>query len=365
MGIAALLVSGVIAGAAGPEVEGDSTTWLVTSHHPEELERLAPYVAEREDRGRLLLVRLARPVQELPDAVRAMLRPVAPGEARDYRPEAGSTDFVDPRVAALTAEVSRDRLRASVLRLASVRDRSAGTDENRAMTEWTRVELERMGYAARQHCYAAGECNVVAERAGRSRSDETVYVVAHLDSVGHPLAGADDNASGTAGLLEIAQVLAAAPTERTLRFLVVNGEENGLVGSTRYVRTLSAGDVAMIRLAVNMDMIAYNANGLVDLETNSEFEELARWYAGLVTTYTSLRPNITIPAWGSDHVPFLERGAPTLLTIEHWKTKTPCYHRACDRDETLNYPYAAEIVKLNVAAVALKAGLAPAVTRRD
>jgi len=93
----------------------------------------------------------------------------------------------------------------------------------------------------------------------------------------------------------------------------------------------------------------------VDIETNREFEEEAKWMSSLVTTYTNLTPNITMPAWGSDHVPFLKNGIPSILTIEHWKTKTPCYHASCDKPGHLNYDYAAEIIKLNLAALLIKA----------
>jgi hypothetical protein len=103
-----------------------------------------------------------------------------------------------------------------------------------------------------------------------------------------------------------------------------------------------------------MDMVGYNSNGVVELETNAEFEPLAKWFATLASTYTNLHSKITLGAWGSDHVPFLEKNVPTLLTLEDWSTKTPCYHQACDQPNTINYSYAAEITKLNTAAVLTK-----------
>ena len=74
----------------------------------------------------------------------------------------------------------------------------------------------------------------------------------------------------------------------------------------------------------------------------------------LVSTYTTLTSKITIGAWGSDHVPFLEKKISSILTIEDWSTKTPCYHQACDKPSTLNFDYAFEISKLNTAAMMLK-----------
>ncbi len=41
-------------------------------------------------------------------------------------------------------------------------------------------------------------------------------------------------------------------------------------------------------LAINMDMVGYNSNGIVELETDSQYEDLAKWFAELAAVYTSL-----------------------------------------------------------------------------
>ena len=68
--------------------------------------------------------------------------------------------------------------------------------------------------------------------------------------------GADDNASGSAGVLEIARVLATHPRKHDLRLILFGGEEQGLHGSKQYVSGLSASERARIRAVINMDMIA-------------------------------------------------------------------------------------------------------------
>ena len=178
----------------------------------------------------------------------------------------------------------------------------------------------------------------------------------HIDSVGKAFAGADDNASGTAVALEIARVLKDYDNRKTIRFFITNGEELGLLGAQHYVRKLSGENrLSELELVINMDMVGYNkSNNIVELETAPEYETLAKWFAELGSRYTTLKSKITLGAWGSDHVPFLNKGVPALLTIENWDTKTPCYHQACDRPETLNYDYASEIGKLNAAAVLTK-----------
>ncbi len=110
--------------------------------------------------------------------------------------------------------------------------------------------------------------NVVAELAGQT--SELILVTAHLDSVARPgdpkkdpAPGADDDMSGVAGVLAIAERFlalfpaATPPPLRTVQFVLFNDEENGLVGSQSYARQLRAAgaDVAAV---FQMDMIGFN-----------------------------------------------------------------------------------------------------------
>ena len=100
-----------------------------------------------------------------------------------------------------------------------------------------------------------------------------------------------------------------------------------------------------------MDMIAYNQNGIVDLETNRKNKKLAEYFAMMAGKYTTLKSNLVLQAWGSDHIPFLKKKIPAILTIENWKTHTPCWHKSCDTFETLNLNYALEILKMNYSVI--------------
>src|SRR5690606_32635139 len=105
--------------------------------------------------------------------------------------------------------------------------------------------------------------NVVATIRGATRPDETVLVGAHYDSRNKQIAdfrgpapGADDNASGTAALLELARSLAADRPGRSVHLVAFSGEEQGLIGSRAYAR--ACGDEGLsITLMVNLDMIGH------------------------------------------------------------------------------------------------------------
>jgi Zn-dependent M28 family amino/carboxypeptidase len=114
-----------------------------------------------------------------------------------------------------------------------------------------------LGYTVERHTYATG-VNVIGVKAGTSIPAEQVLVSAHYDSV-TGCAGADDNGSGVAGVLEAARVLALEPHERTTVVACWDEEERGLIGSRAYVtRAKANGD----QIAANFvfEMIGYKSS---------------------------------------------------------------------------------------------------------
>src|SRR5690606_20146741 len=92
--------------------------------------------------------------------------------------------------------------------------------------------LEGLGFTVERHAYATG-VNVIGVREGTSEPQRRVLVGAHYDHIAG-CAGADDNASGVAGALEAARVLAMASFPRTLVVACWDEEERGLIGSRAY-----------------------------------------------------------------------------------------------------------------------------------
>ncbi|MGX5656798.1 M28 family metallopeptidase [Geodermatophilus nigrescens] len=95
--------------------------------------------------------------------------------------------------------------------------------------------------------------NVIAELRGRT-SDNVVMAGAHLDSVAAG-PGINDNGSGSAAILEVAQNIAKTKPQNTVRFAWWGAEEYGLLGSNYYVSQLSEQQVADIGLYLNFDMV--------------------------------------------------------------------------------------------------------------
>lgn len=106
--------------------------------------------------------------------------------------------------------------------------------------------------------------NLVARIEGTSKSDKVLVVSAHYDHLGvkdgkiHN--GADDNASGVAGLLAVAEAFKARPPRHTVLIVALDGEESGLKGARAFVAAPPV-PLARIALNVNFDMIGKNAKG--------------------------------------------------------------------------------------------------------
>ena len=235
---------------------------------------------------------------------------------------------------------------------------------NRLAMDYIAAKFGEMGYQVERQCYknrkADKECNIVARRKAGPAGAKAVLIIGHMDSVGHENAGADDNASGAAGVLEMAKVLSSYKSDHDLIFVAANGEETGIAGGYACAKKLKeTGELARIAWAITMDMIAWNRDGILEIETNKEFSAHAEWVGAQARLYTKLEPYIAMPAWGSDHVPFLEAGIPTYLSIEHWSDHNPCYHKSCDKLEPLSWDYAEQLLRLNLAVVAGKTRLTP------
>ena len=197
--------------------------------------------------------------------------------------------------------------------------------------------------------------NVIAELPGRN-ADNVVMAGAHLDSViAGP--GINDNASGSAALLELALLLAKGTPENTLRFGWWAAEEQGLVGSESYVEKLSDDELDRIAAYLNFDMIA-SPNfiyGVYDADESSfaapvvvpEGSEALEDLFEVFFTWQDIPYEDSEFSGRSDYQAFILNGIPAsgLFTgAEVPKTAEqeaiwggvagaaydPCYHQACD-----------------------------------
>ena len=199
------------------------------------------------------------------------------------------------------------------------------------------------------------QVNVIAELEGKN-DDNVVMAGAHLDSV--PAGpGINDNGSGSAALLEIAEALGKLKPENTLRFAWWGAEEEGLLGSQAYVDGLSQAELDRIALYLNFDMVGSpNYIFMVYDSDESGFEAPVTIPEGSIAIEDVFESYYTLVgepyddaefSGRSDYEAFILEGIPSggLFTgAEEPKTAEqaaiwggtagaqldPCYHLACD-----------------------------------
>ena len=268
----------------------------------------------------------------------------------------------------LVNQVSLSSYRGALTHLASNPTRHSLSTHFVNAAEWARTQFASMGYPAHLVPISVGagtSSNVVASRDGQGPSPrELLLITAHLDSVNTaggasaPAPGADDNASGAAGVLEIARVLSGHPSTHDARFLLFGGEEQGLHGSQQYVASMSAGDKARLRAVINMDMIATRntVQPGVLLEGASVSQAMINELVDAAASYTSLQVSVSLNPFASDHVPFINASLPAVLTIEAADQANGNIHSTNDTLAHIDDSLALDIVRMNLAVTALKLG---------
>ena len=236
-------------------------------------------------------------------------------------------------------------------------------------TQFAYERLVSFGLAPSYHAWQRGSVagrNVVADLPGVSRPTEIVILCAHLDDMpyGSVAPGADDNASGSTGVLLAAQILSDHRFQRTIRFVLFTGEEQGLYGSDAYAALLAAQGTNVVAV-LNLDMISWDGGGAPTLRLhtrtpgNSGYaadRAIADTFRAAVTSTsgTPCRPSTTPTGSRRATTPRSGRGAgPPSSRIEDDENDfNPYYHTTSDTLATLNIPYFTNFVRASVATTA-------------
>ncbi len=245
----------------------------------------------------------------------------------------------------------------------------SGTPIQKA-TQYAYEFMQDLGLTVSYHNWTYGSTsnrNVIGEQTGTTQPGEIVLITAHLDDVPSTglAPGADDNASGSTGVMVAAEILSQYQFERTMRFVFFTGEEQGLYGSKEYADLVyDAGE--NIVAVYNMDMIAWDELDGPTLRlhtrttTNPGYSgdrAIADLFVDVVNTYglsSSLTPIIDADGiTASDHSPFWNRGYSAILAIEDDEDDfCAYYHTANDRLQYLNMPYFTNYTKASVGTAA-------------
>ena len=217
--------------------------------------------------------------------------------------------------------------------------------------------------------------NVIAQSRW-GEEDNVVMAGAHLDSVAEG-SGINDNGSGSAALLEVAEAMGKTRGENAVRFAWWGAEESGLLGSYEYTGALTEEEIDDIALYLNFDMVASPNHifGIYDGDGSSFGLTGPEGSDAIEATFEEYYGSVDEPFQGtefsgrSDYAGFIDLGIPSggLFTgAEGIKTEEeaalyggtagqaydPCYHSACDDMSNLNL----EALDTNVDAIAYAVG---------
>ncbi len=290
-------------------------------------------------------------------ATRSFVAPGGSGSAR--------MTTADPRVQVIVDMVDQSNIEATVQSLSSIYSRRC--DLSGAVTAQNQLEAQFQSYGISTYLQNFGSSysrNVVGEIPGAIDPSKIIVIGGHYDSINgsgssQPAPGADDNASGTAGVMEAARVLALhGPYRHTLRFIDFSGEEIGLYGSS-YSASLSDDLDEDVIAMLNLDMIAYRSASDtrdVDFITSNSHPGLIDFCDAMGALYVSnWASNMGVLMGGSsDHASYMAHGFPAVFYFEDDNSHCPWIHTANDTypQATNDFDLAEMAVKGTVAAAA-------------
>jgi hypothetical protein len=280
----------------------------------------------------------------------------------EYKVHASPVEW-DETVAALVDSVSETSFIETIQTLEDFGSRHSSLPEFFQASCTMMIELNSYGYQTWVQSFKIewGSdsiiCwNLIAEKEGLINPDSIYIICSHLDSTAPNILdapGADDNASGSAAVIEAARVMKDTDFENTVRFVCFGGEEQGLVGSFHYAeQALSLGE--NLCGTINMDMILYAPAGddTLRIRTNPQSMDLATLYQSCAMLYVpDLRTRIVLYRV-SDYYAFWYYGYPALGLIE--ETLSPWYHSSSDllANYMAYFPFGTNTTRASVAAIA-------------
>ncbi|MGH7563858.1 MAG: M20/M25/M40 family metallo-hydrolase [Gemmatimonadota bacterium] len=280
----------------------------------------------------------------------ALLLAATPGLGQDGVREPSSTCSTSPPAAAPSTAITAEEICATIAALAddSLEGREAGRPGSARAARWLAARFEAIGLTAPEGGYlrpftfptavrryphglhdVGGQrdttANIVGWVPGRDPAlrEEAVVIGAHYDHLGWGAFGslvpgqraihngADDNASGVAGVLELAHVIAADPLPRTVVFTLFGGEELGTLGSQHYVQE-PAWPLEQTVAMVNLDMVGRLRRALTiyGTGTSGAWPEIVQ---GLTPGESWTIRTVPDGFGPSDHASFYGAGVPVLM----------------------------------------------------
>ncbi|MDR4988696.1 MAG: M28 family peptidase [Bacteroidales bacterium] len=341
------------------------------------LEHISPFAVVLYDSPLLLVVRSdERQYGQLPPAADGSMVRIFEHEARLPRAHRLATPArrdADPFVHYLINQVDGQMLTDRVQHLENYGTRDAYVLESILAQLWIEEQFLNWGLEVEtMEFYMPGgpsSDNVIARITGTKYPDEYIVLGGHYDSISWSglAPGADDNASGTSGVMAAARILSNYEFDRSIVFIAFSGEEYGLYGSAAYA-SQAAQQGKNILGYINMDMIGYLKPGHTTIMTSLIYPQsaapLADFYADVTALYLPdfVVQHASLPSgYNSDHTSFNNNGFMGIFPFEDANNFSPYIHTANDI-VGLSYNHEEQAVMFTKAAIATVVTLANMLT---
>lgn len=187
--------------------------------------------------------------------------------------------------------------------------------------------------------------NVIGIKEGSLYKDESIVVTAHLDHLGKKqdsiYYGANDNASGVAVMMKVAEMLKNVNTTRSVIFIAFTGEEVGLMGSAYFV-THPTIDLKKIRFMINLDLVGSGPDGIMVQGIDGHEFELSE-IQKINQTYFKFELGTRTNSPNSDQYYFHVLGVPAFFMYAY--NGTMPYHSPSDIAEKIDIAVVENVAK--------------------
>jgi hypothetical protein len=289
--------------------------------------------------------------------------------------KAGLPESKDATVSAMVDELSTDSIRHYVEWLESYPTRFFAHDNHRQIAMDLKNKFIQIGYPDAHvdsffysadwygTMYETWQYNVVARIEGSSEPGKLYIMGAHYDCVvdeGNPMLlapGADDNASGVAGMLEVARVMKKSgfSPKYSIEFIAFAAEECELSGSTDYANNATNQNTNIVMM-LNNDMIGYASGSdptawtvnIMDYQNSNALRKKAVRYGELYTTLNFKNKNGYNKE--GDSYSFYKAGFESLFFISF--DDNTSYHTGNDLSGNCNYSFCREVSAISCAMLA-------------
>jgi hypothetical protein len=261
----------------------------------------------------------------------------------------------------LAGQTTQNQITEKLQQFESFGIKEMGTNAQENTMDWIIGQYQSWGYTdiQQQEVNVFGETgyNIIVTKTGTVYPDKFVIIDGHYDTINGP--GVNDNGSGTSIILEAARILKNIPTEYSIKFIHFTGEEEGLIGSEKYVEQIALPQNLDIKLVLNIDEVGGvngEQNNTITCErdedwpnsNNDESQTVTNQLSNLMEMYSGLNTEIGY-AYASDYVPFQNEGY--VITGLYESNESPYPHSSEDTFQHLDPEYVYKTAKGTIGAI--------------